>query len=366
MARMLIVVGDALQAGGSVLTGSPHTDIDGRAVARIGDRVICARHGPGSILTGDATLVIDGQPVARHGDKASCGCALLAGKQQLAHVSAGGAPVAAAPGIGMNIASAPSAPNKCASTRSAPPSMEEAGAQCWLRDHDMDVADDVDGRYYVAYDARGDKLDYSFPVSYRIDVPIKTNDQVVVSIEVKPVPMLFITEDEVAHVKKQMTEAISMYWNDRFNLEVYDPQCGTRLLPIRYEIRWVDGGGDYKLFIHREFEREQVAFPNIDVSVNTTPWTYAHEFAHCIGVPDEYSYNEPDEETVRYFKPDGTLDSEVLVAKPDSRELSDPDATMMNAEDCGILKPRHAWNIAREVEELLSNEIGRRIECSIK
>ncbi|MNN05369.1 PAAR motif protein [compost metagenome] len=88
---MLIVVGDALQTGGSVLTGSPHTDIDGRAVARIGDRVICARHGPGAIITGDATLVIDGQPVARHGDKASCGCALLAGKQRLAHVTNGGA-----------------------------------------------------------------------------------------------------------------------------------------------------------------------------------------------------------------------------------------------------------------------------------
>ncbi|KAG0928966.1 hypothetical protein G6F31_017520 [Rhizopus arrhizus] len=87
---MLIVVGDALQTGGSVLTGSPHTDIEGRAVARVGDRVICARHGPGSIVTGDSTLVIDGQPVARDGDKASCGCALMAGKQQRAHVVAGG------------------------------------------------------------------------------------------------------------------------------------------------------------------------------------------------------------------------------------------------------------------------------------
>ncbi|WP_312647147.1 PAAR domain-containing protein, partial [Stenotrophomonas sp.] len=90
MSRMLIVVGDALQTGGSVLTGSPHTDIEGRAVARVGDRVICARHGPGSIVTGDSTLVIDGQPVARDGDKASCGCALMAGKQQRAHLAGGG------------------------------------------------------------------------------------------------------------------------------------------------------------------------------------------------------------------------------------------------------------------------------------
>lgn len=87
MSRMLIVVGDALQSGGSVLSGSPHTDIDGRAVARVGDKVICSRHGAGSILTGDSTLIIDGQPVARHGDKASCGCTLLAGKQPLVHVA---------------------------------------------------------------------------------------------------------------------------------------------------------------------------------------------------------------------------------------------------------------------------------------
>ncbi|MNV02399.1 hypothetical protein D3C71_926340 [compost metagenome] len=230
----------------------------------------------------------------------------------------------------------------------------------------MQISGDVDGRYYEAYDSRGEKLDYPFPVSYRIEVPLKTQGDVVVSIRVQPVPMLGTTTDEMVTVKQRMVEGISRHWNTRFVLEVSDPDCGTRKHPIRYEVRWVDGGGDYKLFVHQKYEREQVSFPDIDVSVSTTPWTFAHEFAHCLGVPDEYSYNGSDEETVRYIQPDGVLDPEILVAVPDSRELSDPLATIMNAGDCAVTKPRHAWNIAREVQEMLSHEIGRDITCTVK
>ncbi|MDY0953773.1 PAAR domain-containing protein [Stenotrophomonas rhizophila] len=78
LARLFIVVGDSLSSGGTVVSGSPFTDIDGSAMARVGDRVICKAHGPGSIVSGDATLIIDGNPAARHGDKVSCGCQLIA------------------------------------------------------------------------------------------------------------------------------------------------------------------------------------------------------------------------------------------------------------------------------------------------
>lgn len=366
MSRMLIVVGDALQRGGAVLSGSPHTDIDGRAVARVGDKVLCTRHGAGAIVTGDPTLLIDGQAVARNGDKASCGCVLLAGKQPLVHVNHGGdvgsAVFATAPKRASNvIASSPSpvAPSDA-------PTEEASDPGCWVQDHDVRISGDIDGRYYEAYASTGERHNYSFPVSYRIEVPLKTQADIVVSIEVKVVPMPGITAAEVASVKQRMAEGISRYWNGKLVLGIRDPECGSRKRPIRYEVRWVDGGGDYMLFIHRRYEREQVSYPDIDVSLSTTVWTFAHEFAHCIGLPDEYSYNDPDEETVRYIKPDGSFDPETLVAKPDSRELSDPDATIMNAEDCNAIKPRHAWNIAREVQELLRHEIGREITCTVE
>lgn len=69
MARMLVVAGDRLHLGGAVVSGSPYTDIDGKAVARMNDPVVCAVHGPGVIASGDVTLIIDGQAVAVTGTR---------------------------------------------------------------------------------------------------------------------------------------------------------------------------------------------------------------------------------------------------------------------------------------------------------
>lgn len=89
--RMLIVLGDKHSGGGSVINGSPHTDIDGKPIARVGDKAVCPRHkGIFPIITGDNTLIIDGQAVARHGDKLACGCSLISGQQNHAWVEAAG------------------------------------------------------------------------------------------------------------------------------------------------------------------------------------------------------------------------------------------------------------------------------------
>ncbi|RBG21627.1 PAAR domain-containing protein, partial [Xanthomonas oryzae pv. oryzae] len=90
MARMIIVVGDRTTGGGTVVSGSLETDIDGMPVARVGDRVTCRKHpGVHTIATGDITLMIEGQPVARHGDRLSCGCQLLSGRQDHAYFAQG-------------------------------------------------------------------------------------------------------------------------------------------------------------------------------------------------------------------------------------------------------------------------------------
>lgn len=58
MARTLIVVGDATTGGGRVVSGSPDTDIDGKAIARVGDKATCAKHKcVATIMSGDGTLV---------------------------------------------------------------------------------------------------------------------------------------------------------------------------------------------------------------------------------------------------------------------------------------------------------------------
>jgi uncharacterized Zn-binding protein involved in type VI secretion len=91
MARTWIVVGDATTHGGTVVSGSPFTGVDGKPVARISDSVACPKCGPTTIVSGDATIVIDGQPVARHGDATTCGATLIAGKQARAFIDAGAA-----------------------------------------------------------------------------------------------------------------------------------------------------------------------------------------------------------------------------------------------------------------------------------
>lgn len=89
MTRMWIVLGDSTSSGGTVITGSPFTDIDGKPVARINDMATCPAHkGTFPIVDGDSTTIIDRQPVALHGSALACGCKVLAVKQMRVFVDA--------------------------------------------------------------------------------------------------------------------------------------------------------------------------------------------------------------------------------------------------------------------------------------
>ncbi|MCD9088272.1 PAAR domain-containing protein [Stenotrophomonas sp. SY1] len=93
MARNWIVVGDATTGGGRVITGSPHTDIDGIPVARVNDKVTCPQHkGVFPIIQGDASMIIDGQPVAINGGAVACGCRLMSFRQNHVYVDSAGSP----------------------------------------------------------------------------------------------------------------------------------------------------------------------------------------------------------------------------------------------------------------------------------
>lgn len=63
----------------------------GKRVARVGDLVKCPkkRHGVNPIITGDHSLIVDGKPVARHGDKTACGCSLIASQHNTTSGGAG-------------------------------------------------------------------------------------------------------------------------------------------------------------------------------------------------------------------------------------------------------------------------------------
>lgn len=78
MNRPLIRVGDPTSHGGTVLEGSDNFVIDGKPVARVGDKVSCPIHGDTVIDSGSDSYVTDARPTAREGDKTACGAILNA------------------------------------------------------------------------------------------------------------------------------------------------------------------------------------------------------------------------------------------------------------------------------------------------
>lgn len=368
MARNWIVVGDLVGSGGSVISGSPYTDIDGKPMARVGDRVVCARHGPGTIASGDQTMNVDGQPAARHGDFASCGCQLVSASQFHAFVDpgSGAAKAASSPQTTLAPQAAPNVPN--ASTPS--PLAAQTGASnhpsnpaCWIADYSKAISVDGDGRYSEAIDKNGNKHNYNIPKRFSISVPAKTGGNFVVEVKIKVHPQANVAVADVTKAKSDLLAGIASHWNGKFSLEVDDPVCGKKTFPIEYKATWVTSGEHYTMKIHASYPREGVTGHTIDVSKTTTPWIYAHEFGHCVGVPDEYSYT-PDNETVQYYKPDGTLDPAAIPAPP-NKPATDVGATIMSTYGNTTTLPRHAWSVAREAQELLTSRIGRTITCTV-
>ena len=81
MGRPFILLGDKTDHGGTVIEGAPTSDVGGKRIARVGDKVTCPQknhNGTTVIVTGDPTCLIDGKPAARHGDKTACGATLIA------------------------------------------------------------------------------------------------------------------------------------------------------------------------------------------------------------------------------------------------------------------------------------------------
>lgn len=82
MSQPFIVLGDTTSHGGTVIEATGQTLTGGKGIARVGDKVSCPKKGHGTcpIVSGDPTLVIDGRPVARAGDRTACGAILIAGQ----------------------------------------------------------------------------------------------------------------------------------------------------------------------------------------------------------------------------------------------------------------------------------------------
>ncbi|CAG9220341.1 conserved hypothetical protein [Burkholderia vietnamiensis] len=75
-----IRMGDSTDHGGEVVEASPIMRINGRGVARKGDKIKCPIHpdvNPNVIEEGDPNIKDHGVPIARQGHLGTCGCRLI-------------------------------------------------------------------------------------------------------------------------------------------------------------------------------------------------------------------------------------------------------------------------------------------------
>jgi type VI secretion system secreted protein VgrG len=267
---------------------------------------------------------------------------------------------------------------------------------CWIEDHEIEIAAKSFGRYYIGRTLQGSKTyhKHDYVSKYKIYVPLKSGTDVVV--EVRCLMAHAMDEEEAAKealaaaadpavakkiasrdlliekLKLAFVEAVYSTWNGKLTIQINDPKCGIKVVPITYRIVWTDeedGAGQephYMVWMHDTKVHEKVGRGTIELNYNSARLTFAHEFIHCLGVPDEYGKPEGRASLINYRKPDGGLAPRIVGVSMGYKEKEhDARWNIMSSNDSAKVELRHAWNIAIEVQALLRKKIGPKVTCDI-
>lgn len=153
-------------------------------------------------------------------------------------------------------------------------------------------------------------------------------------------------------------------WSYKFKLKVIDPECGTRTMPIRFQLLWnprdTSVAATHRVNMVRNMNRAAVTGFVVDIGYNDVTndhgWVLAHEYGHTVALPDEYFYTAGGPASVVYKKADGSTDSFAL--EPAGRNI-------MRSHASNKYLKRHFYFVAIEAQELLRQKTGRNVTCEI-
>lgn len=257
------------------------------------------------------------------------------------------------------------------------------GPVCWVADYEMEIRADAPSKYYSRTLLNGSVDPVENNARYRMILPCKSaSAPVVLEVRLFPKPVVNAENDRIhlsdltnprvierlnarkaaiEKIKRDCENGVDKHLNSKLRLQVRDPICGDRIFPIRVSIVWVDDEQDchFTYLIHGQQIRAMVADTVVHIWIGDDEHTHAHEIAHCLGLPDEYSYGEF-VTNVQYFNPAGQL-GEPIVAMPENDASLHEFLSIMNEGEA--VKAFHGWPFAIEAQEILRRKIGGRITC---
>jgi hypothetical protein len=89
--------------------------------------------------------------------------------------------------------------------------------------------------------------------------------------------------------KTRFFDSIHSMWDNKYKLSSNDPVCACKIIPINITARETTGNNYHKVVdVHDESDyREKVLF-EINLNIDSSNTTIAHEFGHVLGLYDEY------------------------------------------------------------------------------